>query len=261
MNYRQNYVPAERHEKIIEYIRQHGSAQIKELSELLGVSDATIRRDLDELHLAGSLERTYGGAIFRRQGTAFERRYEEKLTLMEAEKRGIAEAAVKEISPGDTLFLDSGTTSYFLGRILGRIPDLTVFTYDLMVAYSCELHPSSSVTITGGTRRQGHNNVLLGMQAVDFIRALKVDKVFLGADAVDCTCVSNSNVPEAEIKAAAVEAGESVYLLTDHNKLGKRALARVCSLDRIDTLITDKGITPDQLTELDKSIKRIIVTG
>ena len=260
MNYRQNYVPAEHQQKIIEYIRQHGSAQIKELSEMLFVSEATVRRDLDELHLSGSLERTHGGAIYRRQGTSFERRYEEKMTLMEAEKREIATEALKEISPGDTLFLDSGTTSYFLGRALGGIPDLTVFTYDLMVAYSCELHPSSTITITGGTRRQGHNNVLLGMQAVDFIRGLKVDKVFLGADAVDLSCVSNSNVPEAEIKKAAVEAGESVYLLIDHTKIGQRALAKVCTLDCIDTLITDRGILPEHLAEMKKSIGRVIVT-
>ncbi len=260
MSFRQNYVPAERQEKILQYIRQHGSGQIRALSEWLEVSEATVRRDLDDLHHAGYIERTHGGAIYNRAGTSFERQYEEKLTLMEAEKRRIAGAAAALLSPGDTLFLDSGTTSYYLGCALSGIPHLTVFTYDLMVAYSIALHPSSQLIVSGGIRRPGYNNVLLGSQVIGFLRDLRVDKVFLGADAVDLDFgVSNSNFQEAEIKAQAVSSGEKVVLLADSTKFEKVALSRVCGLDQIDALITDDGIDPQLQKSLEGLVDQVIV--
>ena len=100
---------------------------------------------------------------------------------------------------------------------------------------------------------------LLGIVSA-FVCALSVDKVFLGADAVDFEGVSNSNFQEARIKAAAAECGEEVILLTDSSKFGKRALSRVCALDRIDTLITDKGISSEYKEELEKLRKQVIVT-
>ena len=261
MNNHQSYVPAERQKKIIQYVQQHGRAKIRELSDWLDVSEATVRRDLDELDLSGNLERTHGGAVYKKQGTAYERRYEEKMTLMETEKRAIAAAALKEISAGDTLFLDSGTSCYYLASILGQIPDLTVFTYDLMVAYGCELSPTSEMIVTGGIRRPGHNNVLLGTQVIECLEKLRVDKVFLGADAIDAAEVTNSNYSEAEIKSATIDAGDQIFLLADHSKFGKRALSRVCSLDRIDTLITDSGISARYREEMENTIRRVIIAS
>ena len=260
MNVKVNYVPAERQEMIVQYVKQHGSAQIKPLSDWLDVSEATVRRDLDELSASGYLERTHGGAISRKSGTSFERQYDEKLTLMEPEKRKIAQAALQFIEPGDTLFLDSGTTCYYLGCALEDIPNLTVFTYDLMNAYSASLHMTSTLILSGGIRRPAFNNVLIGSSVTDFLRQLRFDKVFLGADAVDVNYgVSNSNYPEAEIKQHALEAGQKAILLTDSSKFGKVALSRVCGFDQIDTLITDSNIDRQDLQELSKHMETIVV--
>lgn len=260
MNVKVSHVPAERQEMIVQYVRSHGSAQIKPLSKWLDVSEATIRRDLDDLNAAGALERTHGGAVFRKDGTSFERQYEDKLTIMEPEKRRIAQAALTFIEPGDTLFLDSGTTCYYLGLILGDIPNLTVFTYDLMIAYTTALHISSTLVLSGGIRRTAYNNVLIGSNVTDFLHNLRFDKVFLGADAVDVNYgVSNSNYPEAEIKQHALESGQKSILLADSSKFGKVALSRVCTLDQIDTLISDKSINQAYVPELSKKLQTIIV--
>ena len=260
MKNRQNYVPAERQEKILQYIEAHGSGQISALSKWMDVSEATIRRDLDFLHQAGNLERTHGGAVCTRSGSAYERQYEERLTLMEAEKRHIVSATLEQISPGDTIFLDSGTTCYYLGCALSKIPNLTVFTYDLMVAYYASLHPTSELIVTGGVRRHGFSNVLLGNQIIRLLQGLRIDKVFLGADAVDIDFgVSNSTLQEAEIKTEAISRGNQVFLLADHTKFGKVALAKVCGLEQIDVFITDSEIDPNYLEKLQMMGRQVIL--
>ena len=254
MKCRQYYVPAERQDKILQYIESHGSGQIGALSKWMEVSEATIRRDLNYLHQEGFVERTHGGAVSTRSGNPIERQYDERLTLMETEKKQIVAAALDLISPGDTIFLDSGTTCYYLGCALGKIPNLTVFTYDLMVGYSACIHPTSELIVTGGVRRHGYSNVLLGNQIIRFLQGLRIDKVFLGADAVDLDFgVSNSTIQEAEVKVEAISRGNKVYLLSDSTKFGKVSLARVCSLDQIDVFVTDKGIDPDILEKLQKN--------
>ncbi len=255
----QSTVPADRQEKILQYIRQHGSCQIKTLAALLDVSEATVRRDLDDMDSAGYLKRTHGGAIYNNMGTSFERRYEEKLTLMEAEKRAIAAEAVKHISPGDTIVLDSGSTTYYLGNVLGSIPNLTILTYDMMVAHSAATHPSSTVIVSGGIRRQGYNNVLIGNQVISFLRKMRVDKFFLAADAVDLEFgVSNSTLQEAEIKAQAIASSDKVILIADSTKFNKVALSQVCELNAIDTLITDNKADSSILQQLKKNIHQVI---
>lgn len=153
-------VPAERQDMILQYIKARGSGQIKELAEFVGASEATVRRDLDELDHMGKVERTHGGAVSNRFGTSFERQHEDKLNLMQEEKLRIAQAAASYIKEGDTVFIDSGTTTYFMKNCLSDIPNLTVFTYDLIIAYALELHPTSNLFVTGGQRRPGYNNVL-----------------------------------------------------------------------------------------------------
>lgn len=251
-------VPAERQSKILQYIRVHGSGQIKSLADWLDVSQATVRRDLDEMSQAGLIERTHGGAVSNRNGSSFEQRYEEKLTLMEQEKRRIAQGAMNYVRPGDTIFLDSGTTIYYFGSKLCDIPNLTIFTYDIMVAYSIDIHPTSNIIVTGGMRRQGYNNVLIGNMVVEFLRNLRIDNVFLGADAIDVEFgVSNSNIYEAEIKSQAVASGNKVFLLADHSKFNKVALAKVCNLEKINTLITDEWEDNTHLDEFRKLIYTI----
>jgi len=253
-------VPAERQDQILQYIKTRGSGQIKNLAELVGVSEATVRRDLDELDHMGKLERTHGGAVLSGFGASFERQHEEKLNLMQDEKQRIALKAASYIHEGDAVFIDSGTTVYYLKNALREIPNLTVFTYDLIIANTLELHSTSTLIVTGGVRRQGYNYTLIGSQVVDFLRNIRVDKVLLAADAVNLDFgVSNSNYVEAEAKAVLTSIGKELFLLVDHSKFNTEAMAKVCSLKSIDVLITDSGVSEAYLNKLRKRVSHVDV--
>lgn len=235
-------IPAQRLTLIMQYMEENKSAQIKELSDYLGVSEATVRRDLTILDKEGSIERTHGGAILSGQSTSFERIYSEKLKLDQEEKMRIGNAAAAMVNDGDTVFLDSGTTTFQIAKNLERRKNLTIITYDLFIASAISLDPSSILIVTGGIKREGFN-VLVGAATEKFIRGLKVSKVFLAADAVDVGFgVSNANYMEAGAKSLIVESGDRTILVADHTKFGKTALAKVCELASVDTIITDHDL-------------------
>ena len=149
-----------RQQKLLEYINENGSAQIRDFSGTHGVSEATIRRDFDELTRLGLIERVHGGAV-RINGTSFERAHSEKMNLMMSEKMRIAEYAASIVENGDSIFLDSGTTTYFIARELSRHKDLTIITNNLDIAQSVYFDPSVSLIVTGGLRRDQYS-VLIG---------------------------------------------------------------------------------------------------
>lgn len=259
MEQKTSIIPAGRHQKIVEYMKEHGSAQIKELADYLEVSDATVRRDLDELDAQGVLVRTHGGAVRKNDETSsFERQHKEKMMIMLDEKKRIAKSAASLIQEGETILLDSGTTSYYLANELADIPNLTVITYDLFIGGNITLHPTSTMIVTGGIRRQGYNNVLLGSMVEDYIRNIRVDKAFLGADAIDLDFgISNTNVQEANVKRLLVQAGKQVILIADHSKLDRVALIKVCGLCDVDGIFIDKGVSENSLDRLKKKVKKI----
>lgn len=259
MEQKPTIIPAGRQQKIMEYIKEHGNAQIKELADYLAVSDATVRRDLDDLDAQGLLMRTHGGAMRKNDDTAsFERQHKDKMMIMMHEKKRIAKMAATLIHEGETILLDSGTTSYYLVNEISQIPNLTVITYDLFIGSNLTLHPSSTMIITGGIRRQGYNNVLWGSMVEDYIRSIRVDKAFLGADAIDIDFgISNTNVLEAGAKKLLVGAGKQVILIADHSKMDRMALVRICDLTEIDAIIIDKNIEEGSLARLKEKIKKV----
>ena len=159
MENKYNAFPARRHQIILQSVNEKGIVEIKELTELLGVSDATIRRDLNELDSKGLLERTHGGAIIKNLTTSFEQQQQERMKIMLDEKKKIAKTAAGFIKEGETILLDSGSTTYYLAENLSDIPNLTIITYDLYIASNIPIHPTSNMVVTGGIRRRGYNNV------------------------------------------------------------------------------------------------------
>ncbi len=249
-----NDLPEARRACILRYINSMGSATIKELANMLSVSDATIRRDLDELDTEKLVERIHGGAqALKISRTAFETAYRDKSTYMVEEKARIGFSAASFVENGDTILLDSGTTSLQIARHLAEKKNITVITYDLYIANSIELDQSSTLIVTGGIRRSGFG-VLTGSMVRDFIRSVRVDKSFLSADAVDIDFgVSNATLHEADLKKELIHSGQKVYLVADHSKFGNLALVQVCSLSDIDLLITDAQLSPKYQQLLDSS--------
>lgn len=257
---KQSTIPAERQKQIVDYINKTGSAQIKALSEDQGISEATIRRDLDDLAALGVIQRTHGGAVVLNSSTSFEHKHSEKMNLKITEKRAIAKAACDLVKDGDTIYLDSGTTTYFISQNLGRFKNLTVITHDLQIANTGVLHPTSTLIVTGGIRRAEYS-VLVGSMTENFIKSLKVNKVFLGADAIDVSSgVFNANFLEVEIKRLLLTIGKHIILVTDASKFSRTALAKVCDIHQIEQIITDKSLpAPMQEQIKDNGVKLSLV--
>lgn len=246
------YIPAERQKKMIEYIDANTSAQIHELAQVFRVSEATVRRDLDDLDRQGALRRTHGGAIKVDRSTSYEHMYSEKINLMTEEKQRIAEAAANLVHHGDTVIIDSGTTTFFIAQALASREQLTIITNDLYLAYQTPIHPSSTLIVTGGMRRQGRQE-LVGTVTENFIRETHVDIAFIGADGIDMTGgVTNANFAELGVKQLMIKAAMRSVVVADHSKFGRVALARICDLEDVDLLITDTGLDEEIQNRLRK---------
>lgn len=253
-----NAIPAKRQQCIMEYLSEKRSITIREAARLCGVSEATARRDLDEMAHQSLLERTHGGAVLER-GTGLEMVHDEKMKVMIPEKTRIAKAAVKLIKEGDSIFLDSGTTTLLLSGLLQGIPNLTVITYNLDIAYSVKLDKTSALIVTGGIRRDGYGS-LVGPIAEDMIRGLSVDFAFLGADAISVRHgVFNSNFVELGVKRSAIACGQTRVLLSDHTKFKHKALTKVCDMDEFDVVITDNGLDQENRKLLEDKVRRLIL--
>lgn len=229
----------ERLERIVKLLSERGGVRTQELAHELGVSPATVRRDLEELAARGAVDRAHGGAVIPSRGTGVEAPYHEKTQHMQPEKQRIAQRAAGLVPDGATVLLDSGTTVLALAKGLAGRP-VTAIALDLPSASALSREDGTEVWTLGGHVRNGLFS-LVGPWAEQTLRTLSVDIFFMGADAIDRVGVSNSTVEEAEVKRLAMAAARTVVLLADSTKLGKRSFARVCEWDRISALITDEA--------------------
>jgi DeoR family fructose operon transcriptional repressor len=232
----------ERKRDILEYVVAKKKATVSELCARFGVSSATIRNDLRDLEESGALVRTHGGAIVRVQAR-FEPDSAEKGPQHIAEKRAIAALALECIEDGDTIVIDTGTTTLELARMLGSKRDITVITNDLTIAMSLEDHPTATVHFLGGIlRKRFHCTV--GPRAEESLRELTVDKAFMGANSFSIEKGAGTpDLQQADIKKAMMSIATKVYLLVDSSKLGRNSFARFALPEDIDCLVTD-AISP-----------------
>jgi DeoR/GlpR family transcriptional regulator of sugar metabolism len=258
-NSQEAILPAERRKRILEYIQENRSAKIEELAVILDVSEATVRRDLAVLDTEGLVNRTHGGAVLPELSTAFELLYSEKRMLFPDEKRLIGIEAASMVADGETLILDSGSTTYEIAKNLTGHKNLTIITYDLFIASTISYDPSTTVIVTGGVKREGFN-IVIGPIAEEFLRQVRVNKAFVGVDAVDAVHgVTNATFIEVSIKRLIIESASEVILAADHSKFGKVALAKVCALNQIHHIITDSAVDGAVIQELQRAGVQISV--
>lgn len=240
----------ERRQRILQFIEKNGAATVGELSALMGVSLMTIRRDIAYLGSQGLVVKTHGGAVSPRESTSAELRYDAKAKLKVAEKQRIGIEAAKLVADGETIMLDSGSTTYHIARNLKTKRELTVVTNDLIIAFELSKVPSISVLLAGGAVRPGIFSTV-GPYTQDMLQQLSVDKVFLAADAVDLKRgILNSNPEEVPIKRLMLRAGREVILVVDHTKFSRLGLAFVCDIEDVDMVITDEGTPLEVVTTL-----------
>lgn len=251
-------LPMERLEYIRAAVAKEGSVRVAELSRRLGVSEATVRNDLAQLEQTGLVTRTYGGATLRR-GTLYERSFREQEAQYQDEKARIAEEAVKLVRPGQLLLVDVGTTTTAIARRLPDLENLVVCTSALNIAVELERCRNVTVIVTGGTVRYKQHSLVNPLGTL-LLSQINADLLFLGCNGVSSRHgVTNSNLPEAEIKQAMVRAAKEVVVVADSSKIGNVAAAHVAPLGEVDRVITDAGADPEEIEGIRKAGVEVIL--
>jgi DeoR/GlpR family transcriptional regulator of sugar metabolism len=250
----------QRQNLILERVREQGAVRVSDLVQALGVSDMTVRRDLEILHERGLIEKVHGGAAAIEGSALFEPGFTVKSTLMQREKTVIAGCAVSLVTPGTAIAISAGTTTYALARRLIDCPGLTVLTNSVPVAdvlYK-DGRPDQTVILSGGVRTP--SDALVGPFAVEVIRSLHVDTVFLGSHGIDARSgFTTPNILEAETNRALIEAGRRLVVLADHTKWGIIGISAVAELSDADTIITDSGLDPAACDQISAVVHRLMV--
>lgn len=250
----------QRQEHIIDAVRRHGAVRVSELVESLGISDMTVRRDLETLSRRGLVEKVHGGAVSMHDRTTDEPGFAAKSHQQLSEKTAIAVAAAQLVEPGMAVGLSAGTTTWSLALHLADVSALTVVTNSIQVAevLHASPNPDQTVVLTGGIRTP--SDALVGPPAVAAIRTLHLDAVFMGVHGIDARSgLMTPNLMEAETNRALVESARRLIVLADHTKWGTVGISSFAQLDEVDVVVTDRGLAPDTRRELEEQVGRVIV--
>lgn len=243
--HKDNKTTLKRRAHIIETINQDGKVTVPDLSEKYGVSVVTIRNDLIQLERKKLLIRTHGGAI-REQRVGFDFAVSQKAEMHPEEKLRIANKAIEFIKNGDTIILDSGSTTQQIAKQLKIFKNLTVVTNALNIVANLSDFESIEIVIPGGYLRKKSLS-LIGPIAEKGINNFYADKLFLAVDGIDAEYgITTPNMEEAHLNRLMIERSKEIFVVTDSSKFEKRSLAFITGLENIDTLITDKNIPEKQ---------------
>ncbi|MDE3180002.1 MAG: DeoR/GlpR transcriptional regulator [Acidobacteriota bacterium] len=240
-----------RRKEMLALLSNHGSLTIAGMAQRFSVSEMTIRRDIHHLAQSGQILRTPGGATLNRVIT-FERDFTERLQKMAEAKDKIGRAAASLIRSGESVVLDSGTTTLNIARRLRDRRDITVITFSLAVLD--DLY-AARVELTGGCHRRSSLD-MVGRQVSDRLRKVHANKVFFGAAALSFR--KGVMLNDAEAPSEMLEAGTERFLVADSSKIGAEALYFYCRIEDCDQVITDSGIRPEDLRRLRKLTNVIV---
>jgi len=236
----------QRQKLILNEIRRLGAVRVSELTDLLSVSEMTVRRDLDSLAASGFVEKVHGGATAHRRLSADEPGFEAKSHRQLAEKEAIARAAAELVRPGQAIGLTAGTTTWRLAHHILGVPDLTVVTNSIPVANVLhrEPRPDLTVVLTGGVRTP--SDALVGPVALTALRSLHVDMLFVGVHGMaEDPGFTTPNLLEAETNRALIATAEQVVVMADRTKWGVRGLSCFATLDEAHVLVSDGRLPAD----------------
>ncbi len=233
-------VPDRRHEWILRALRSDGPTAVVALAERLGVSQATIRRDLAQLEDEGLLRRVHGGAMPAEGG---DEPFTEVATVRAAAKDTLADKCADLVSDGEILLLDIGTTTHRLARRL-RGRDLTVITSSLAVYEELADDPCVQLVMLGGAVRRDYRS-LAGFLTEDNLRQIHADRLFLGTSGIrpDGQVLDTTSV-QVPVKRAMIAASEQVVLVADAGKFPGTGMARVCGPGSLDLVVTNAPTDP-----------------
>jgi DeoR family transcriptional regulator of aga operon len=248
----------DRRSQILELIDKYGQVKVSDLSKMYNVSEVTIRNDLTQLEEKGLLIRARGGA-FRAHRVALDHTLNVKIKKNQNEKQAIGKAAAALINDGETIILDSGTTTMEVARNLGTFKELTVITNALNIAIELTQFPQIKLIIPGGFLRDKSLS-LIGPIAENSIRNYYCDKFFIGVDGIDARYgISTPNADEAHLNKSMIDISREVIVVTDSSKFLKRSFAFIANSSSIDVVITDNGILNEEKNKLENLGIKIII--
>ncbi|MFF2652582.1 DeoR/GlpR family DNA-binding transcription regulator [Streptomyces sp. NPDC058045] len=268
MSENQNLLAEQRRALIVDEVRRRGGVRVNELTRRLGVSDMTVRRDLDVLARQGVVEKVHGGAVPVVEASTHEPGFEAKSGLEPTAKENIARAAAALVVPGTAIALSGGTTTFALAHHLLDVPELTVVTNSVRVAEVFHTAQrgtgrrpgAATVVLTGGVRTPSDS--LVGPVADQAIGALHFDLLFLGVHGISAEAgLSTPNLAEAETNRRLVRSARRVVVVADHTKWGTVGLSSFATLDEVDTLVTDAGLPARVRDEVTERLRRLVVAG
>jgi len=248
----------ERRQRVLDLVSTRGFVALADLAQSVQVSESTIRRDLDYWHQQGAIRRTHGGAIYIGDVSAMPALEERSSSQLE-EKRSIARAAAARITDGDTILLDGGTTTLEVARLLqGR--SVQIVTNSLPIANLLAGNRDTDVVFLGGYVYP-RTGVVLGPLTVRMMEDVHVHQTILSVGGITSKGLFNSNLLLVETERQMMRCADEVVVVADHTKVGRQALAFLCELADVDTLIVDPRLTPAQHDTLKQADVRLIVAG
>ncbi|WP_327047133.1 DeoR/GlpR family DNA-binding transcription regulator [Microbispora sp. NBC_01189] len=250
----------QRQQAILERVRRSGGVRVAQLVRELGVSDMTIRRDLEVLAERGLIVKVHGGATATGAGSTEEPGFAAKSMRQQAEKEAVARRAAPLVPPGSSVALSAGTTTWTLAHHLVDVPELTVITNSVQVAdvFHRAGRPDQTVVLVGGVRTP--SDALVGPVAVAAVRSLNVDTLMLGVHGMSVRAgFTTPNLLEAETDRALVAAAQRLVVLADHTKWGTIGISTIAALGEADVVVSDVGLPEEARTVLSEQAGELLL--
>lgn len=248
----------ERRQKVLDLVSRRGFVGLADLAQAIQASESTLRRDLDYLHQQGTLKRTHGGAIYVSDGTPLPA-LEERSTRQVEEKRAIGRVAAARIRDGDSILLDGGTTTLEVARLLvGR--SLQIVTNSLPIANLFASSRETDLVMLGGYVYP-KTGVALGPLTVRMMEDIHVHQAILSVGGITAKGLFNGNMLLVEAELQMMRCADEVVVVADHTKIGRQALAFLCELSTIDTLIVDHHLSQTQRELVEQAGPHLILAG
>ncbi|MDU1905476.1 MAG: DeoR/GlpR family DNA-binding transcription regulator [Dysgonomonas sp.] len=241
----------QRRDKILELIREDGHAKVLNLSRIFKVTEVTIRQDLERLEKEGLIRREHGGAVLIDIDAGVRNITLQNQNNNVPEKMAIARKAVSLVRNGDTIILDSGSTTTEIAKLLIDFQNITVITNALNIALILGAHPHINLFVTGGEFKAPTLS-LTGQKAADSFYNLNADKLFLATAGITLKSgLTYPSISDICVKRAMIESANEVYLVADSSKIGVNSFASLGALSLINLLITDSNITGENKSMLE----------
>lgn len=233
---------------ILEILHQTGKVRIQTLSQQFGTSEVTIRNDLSVLEKKGCLERVPGGAV-QTMKNYYNMDLQQRQNENAASKQSIARVAASLVNDGDTLFINSGTTTHFTALELKRFKNLKVVTNAIAIAMELASVPTLNVTLLGGMLNPQYA-FTYGANLLNELRSYKADKAILSVDGVCGRGITTYHAEEAEVSKLMLNRSRTIIIVSDHTKLGRESFLRIGSLSPGYHLVTNRCNDPDVLEQI-----------